>query len=107
MSTSSVSSSRSASSAVVPVADRFPDVVDLKSARDARQPQSAHWVCPACDLVADGFTPTECAFLAAVHDQVQHGSRQTAQIVQGSAPRPGADIDAAAPDLGTGLGIGA
>src|SRR5687767_10451123 len=83
------------------------DVVDLSSARQARQSPSAAWVCPVCDLVAEGFLPSECAYLAAVHDQVQHGSRQTAQIVQGAAPRPGADIDASAPDLGTGLGIGA
>jgi hypothetical protein len=97
MSTSLAASVESASS----------DVVDLSSARQARQSPSAAWICPVCDLVAEGFLPSECAYLAAVHDQVQHGSRQTAQIVQGSAPRPGADIDTAAPDLGTGLGIGA
>ena len=71
-----------------------PDVVDLSSARQARQSPSAAWVCAVCDLVAEGFLPSECAYLAAVHDQVQHGSRQTARIVLGAAARPGADIDA-------------
>jgi len=97
MSTSLVPSARSASS----------DVVDLSSARQARQAQSAAWVCPDCDLVADDFAPSECAYLAAVHDQLRHGSRQTARIVLGSASRPAVDVDATAPDLGTGLGIGA
>jgi hypothetical protein len=97
MSTSFTTSVRSAS----------PDVVDLSSARQARQSQTAAWVCPDCDLVAEGFLPTECAYLAAVHDQVRHGSRQTARIVLDAAPRPGVDVDASAPDLGTGLGIGA
>jgi hypothetical protein len=101
MSTSFTTSAPSAS------ATAASDVVDLSSARQARQSQTAAWVCPVCDLVAEGFLPTECAYLAAVHDQVQHGSRQTARIVLGAAPRPGADIDPSAPDLGTGLGIGA
>jgi hypothetical protein len=97
MSTSLAPDVRSASS----------DVVDLSSARQARQSPSAAWVCSVCDLVAERFLPSECAYLAAVHDQVQHGSRQTARIVLDAAPRPGADVDASAPDLGTGLGIGA
>jgi len=101
MSTSPVPSARSASS----------DVVDLSSARQARQPQSAAWVCPECDLVAEDFAPTECAYLAAVHDQLRHGSRQTARIVLRTAPLQTVDVtvqvDATAPDLGTGLGIGA
>ena len=88
MSTLSVPSARSAS-----------EVVDLTTARQARQPQSAEWFCPACDLVATGFTPTECAYLAAIHDQVQHRSRQTARVVVGAAPvTPGTDVA----DLGIG-----
>jgi hypothetical protein len=83
-------------------ADRSPDVVDIKSARQARNPQMASWFCATCDLVAEGFTPTECAYLATVHDQVQHGSRQTAMVMLGSAsPVPPTT------DLDTGLGIGA
>ena len=78
------------------------EVVDLTSARQARHPQSASWFCPACDLVAEGFAPTECAYLAAVHDQVQHGSRQTARVMLGSAsPVPPTT------DLTADLGIGA
>ena len=76
---------------------RLRDVVDLTSARQARQPSAAHWSCPVCDLVADGFTPTECAYLAAVHDQLQHGSCPTARVVAGPAPAL-----AAAADLGIG-----
>jgi hypothetical protein len=76
---------------------RHRDVVDLASAREARQPSAAHWSCPVCDLVAGGFTPTECAYLAAVHDQLQHGSRPTARVALGPAPAAEA----------TGLGIGA
>jgi hypothetical protein len=75
---------------------RLRDVVDLASARQARQ--AAHWTCPVCDLVADGFTPTECAYLADVHDRLQHGSRPTARVVL----RPAPAVEAAA-----GLGIGA
>lgn len=94
------------------------DVVDLSFARQTRQ--SAAWVCPDCDLVAARFTPTECAYLAAVHDQVQHGSRKTAQVVVGISGRvdltaaPGLDagLDAGLEagldaDAGRGLGIGA
>ena len=77
---------------------RLRDVVDLTSARQARQSSAAHWTCPVCDLVADGFTPTECAYLADVHDQLQHGSRPTARVVAGPAP---------AAEATAGLGIGA
>lgn len=76
---------------------RLRDVVDLASARQARQPGAAHWTCTVCDLVADGFSPTECAYLADVHDQLQHGSRPTARVVLRPAPAPQA----------AGLGIGA
>jgi hypothetical protein len=92
---------------------RRPDVVDLTTARQARQPSSAHWFCPVCDLVAGDFTPTECSYLATVHDQVQHGSRPTASVVPGPArPVPAQALDAAGERAagaaaGAGLGIGA
>lgn len=77
------------------------DVVDITAARHARETRSADWYCSACDLVAEGFTPTECAYLAAVHDQVQHGSRPTARVIAANAtPVPPADVEA-------GFGIGA
>jgi hypothetical protein len=76
---------------------RLRDVVDLASARQERQASAAHWSCPVCDLVAGGFTPTECAYLAAVHDQLQHGSRPTARVVLSPAP-----AEAASADLGIG-----
>jgi hypothetical protein len=103
MSTLGVPSSRSASENPGGVGGwaNSPDVVDLTSARQARQPQSAEWFCPACDLVATGFTPTECAYLAAVHDQVQHRSRQTARVVVGAAALPPGE------GVGADLGIGA
>jgi hypothetical protein len=78
---------------------RLRDVVDLTSARQARQA-----VRGALDLPGlrprgpGGFTPTECAYLADVHDQLQHGSRPTARVVLGPAPAAGATAD---------LGIGA
>src|SRR4051812_4881952 len=96
----------SASPGPVPL-DRRPDVVDLKSAREARQVSSAHWVCPMCDLVAAGFTPTECAYLAAVHDQVQHGSRQTARIVLGTPTAPASPASAVSEAATADFGIGA
>src|SRR4051812_28750007 len=94
---------RPASAGSAAAFDRPPDRGDLKSAREARQPQSASWFCPACDLVAEDFMPTECTYLAAVHDQVQHGSSPTARIVLGSAT----PLPPATPDLDPGLGIGA
>jgi hypothetical protein len=93
---------------------RRPDVVDLTTARQSRQPSSAHWFCPVCDLVAGDFTPTECSYLATVHDQVQHGSRPTASVVLGpAAPVPALDATGervgarTGATAGTGLGIGA
>jgi len=103
MSNSLIPGSRSASTGSVAALDRSPEVVDLKSAREARHPQFANWFCPTCDLVADGFTPTECAYLAAVHDQVQHGSSRTALVRLGAAT----PVPPATPDLDAGLGIGA
>ena len=73
-------------------------IVDLASARQARQPAAAHWSCSVCDLVAGGFTPTECAYLADVHDRLQHGSRPTARVIAGPAP---------AAEATASLGIGA
>jgi hypothetical protein len=105
MSTAPVPSAWSASSAV-PLVTADPsggDVVDLTSARQARHPQTASWFCPTCDLVAEGFAPTECAFLAAVHDQVQHGSRPTAHVVVWNA----APVPPPTRSLEAGLGIGA
>jgi hypothetical protein len=105
MSASTVPSAWSASSAA-PLATPGPsggDVVDLTSARQARHPQTASWFCPTCDLVAEGFGPTECAYLATIHDQLQHGSRPTAHVVVSNAapvPPPTRSLDA-------GLGIGA
>jgi hypothetical protein len=80
---------------------RGPEVVDLSTARHARQARTASWFCPSCDLVAEGFTPTECAYLAAVHDQVQHGSRRTTIVY------PGAAIPVPPTNLESGLSIGA
>lgn len=88
------------SASLAPRSGRGPEVVDLSSARHARQAQTASWFCPSCDLVAEGFTPTECAYLAAVHDQVQHGARRTAVLRPGGATPPPEELDA-------GLGIGA
>ena len=90
------------SASLAPTSGRGPEVVDLTSARHARQAQTASWFCPSCDLVAEGFTPTECAYLAAVHDQVQHGSRRTAVVhPSGATPVPPPT------SLESGLGIGA
>ena len=90
------------SASLVPAVSHGPEVVDLASARHARQTQTASWFCPSCDLTAEGFTPTECAYLAAVHDQVQHNSRTTAQLrPTGATPAPPTE------DLEAGLGIGA
>ena len=90
------------SASLAQTSGRGPEVVDLSSARHTRHTQTASWFCPSCDLVAEGFTPTECAYLAAVHDQVQHGSRRTAVL------RPGGTTPAPPPaELSAGLGIGA
>jgi hypothetical protein len=79
-------------------ADR-PGVVDLRVARRVRHAPVAHWFCPVCDLLAGDFSPTECAYLANVHDQIQHGSRPTAEVVAGAA--------GPTPSTATDLGIGA
>lgn len=71
-----------------PVPDRTPDVVDLKAERQVRRPSAsvlpaapcAGWVCPVCELSSTGFTPTEAAYLARVHDQLLHGSSPTAHV---------------------------
>ena len=67
-----------------------PDVVvDLKTARQARQTGTAGWSCETCDLSSTGFGTAEAAYLARVHDQLRHGARQTALIqVTGPATDP-------------------
>ena len=65
----------------------LPDVVvELKTARPARQAGTAGWSCETCDLSSTGFGPAEAAYLARVHDGLRHGARQTALIqVTGAA----------------------
>ena len=69
--------------------DRAPEVVELKSATQPREPAtSAGWSCSSCDLAATGFSAGEAAYLAAIHDQVMHWSCPTALIHLGT-PVPG------------------
>ena len=69
--------------------DRAPEVVELKSATQPREPaSSAGWSCASCDLAATGFSAGEAAYLAKIHDQVMHWSAPTAMIHLG-LPVPG------------------
>jgi hypothetical protein len=99
------------STSFLPPGSASSDVVDLTTARQARQSANAAWFCPTCDLVAEGFSAGECAYLAAVHDQIQHGSRQSALVMLAGVtpvpPPPSRTLEALDGDLGAGLGIGA
>ena len=84
-----LTSSGTMPAAVPATLDRAPEVVELKSATQLREPAtSAGWSCPSCELAASGFSAAEAAFLAAIHDQVMHRSCPTAMIHLGT-PVPG------------------